>query len=175
MNLMIHEPLSAAPAMTWGPEEHDPQNLQWYPSLVELPENLRTWFCDLTLVAWIRQELLNIQGQDQSLCVQKDNLAVLAFSLMSCIFGSDEIARACHSDPALRQLCNGRPPFPHELLSSRRRNRQALQRLLTAVFTRAILCKFGLTSTLLPLELKEDLLNHATDRLDLARHFDQCE
>ncbi len=99
-------------------------------------------------------------------------LSLLAFAFASQVFASEDIARACRREPVFYRLCHGCPPFAHELLRFRRHNRPALERALTRLFTRALLCKFGLDSERLPAELQEDLRAHAAQRLTLARHMD---
>jgi hypothetical protein len=148
---------------------------------VDPPANLRMWFCDSALIRWIEQELNSLQrGQIQPSPAPPQSsennttsmLSVLVFGYASLIFGSDEIAGACRSDPAFQRLCQGHAPFPHELRSFRRHNRSALERILTGVLAQAIMRKFGLGSALLPVELNDDLRKHAAERLDLARHMD---
>ena len=157
------------------------QSRLWERVSVELPANLRLWFCDSTVICWIRQELEKQGGaqrqpgraQRQSADDDATNLlSVLAFGYASLVFASDEIANACRCDPAFWQLCHGHAPFAHELRSFRRHNRRFIESLLTVIFARAITHKFGLMSALLPAELQEDLRRHASERLDLARHMD---
>ncbi len=157
------------------------EQTQSRPLSVELPTNLRNWFCDATLVAWTVDEINNLNWDHpevrQYLEAHLEHdpaglLAVLAFAYVSQVFGSDEIAHACRSDPVFHGLCNGRPPFPRELWSFRRRNRAVLERILVSVFTQAVMRKFGLASVVLPIELEQDLREHAAERLDLARHMD---
>jgi hypothetical protein len=150
----------------------------------ELPTDLRNWFSDATLAAWIEEEVSKLSADRARPCghsqKQVDSdcatiLSLLALALASQVYGSIDIARACASEPMFRRLCQGRPPFPHELCRLRRQNRPVLERILTGLFSRAILRKFGLDSALLPGELQEDLRKHATERLDLARHVDSGE
>lgn len=97
---------------------------------------------------------------------------VLGFALASQIFGSEDVARACRVDAVVKGLCEERAPFAHEVMRFRRKNRPLLERLLTEIFTRAVVHHFGLDPVVLPPELKQDLRQHAKERLDLARLMD---
>ncbi len=153
----------------------------WTRLSLELPANLRMWFCDAVIACWIEQELNSLEedrpASRGSLWPDPDSdatrmLSVLVFGYASLVFGSDEIAAACRSDPAFRRLGHDQTFFPDELRSFRRHHRPILELVLAGVFIRAITRKFGLTSALLPIELEQDLRQHASERLDLARHMD---
>ncbi len=150
----------------------------------ELPENLRNWFSDPTLVAWIDEEFKRFErNHPQEASYSKDHpndlpafmAPVLAFAFASGMFASDEIAGACRSDPVLHRLCNGRPPFQQQLCSFRRRNRPLLVQVLTGVFKRAITRKLGSSAAMLPRHTARTLHDQAVERLDLARHMDSTE
>lgn len=176
-----HQPLAAAvrvsPTCATYPTLK-PQEGLWTRLSLELPANLRMWFCDSVIACWIELELKNLGDADcASSCSDSwgevaDMLSVLVFGYAGLVFGSDDIAAACRSDPAFRRLCHEHSPFPGELRNCRRRHRSLLERILTGVFIQAIKRKFGLSSALLPIELEEDLRQHAAERLDFARHMD---
>jgi len=146
-----------------------------------LPTNLRDWFSDATLAWWIQQEVKKLKEEqpEPSLYLHGHSdsdrgtmLSILALAFADQLFESDDIARACRSEPVFRRLCQGRPPFSHEVSRFRRQNRPALEQILSGLFTQAVLLKFGLDPERLPMELQEDLHDHAAERLDLARHMD---
>ena len=181
MELCVDQHVSNPERWTGFSDEQPQESDLWGTSSLDLPANLRTWFSDSTLLWWIRQELEHLGAAQPRLQehLQADTkespsgmLGILALAFASQIFASDDIAEACRSDRAFQRLCNGRPPFAHELCDYRRRYRPTLERILTGVFTQAIMNRFGLASALLPLELQEDLRAHAAERLDLARHMD---
>lgn len=180
MKLRYNEPVPERLQMACAPSPAF-QATPWTQCAVDFPANLRLWFCDSALIRWIEQELNNLYPEEvQSRLAPRqgpdDNaasmLSVLVFGYVSLMFGSDEIAGACRSDPVFQRLCQGHAPFPHELRSCRRRNRPVLERILTGVFAQAIMRKFGLGEALLPIELTDDLRQYAAERLDLARHMD---
>jgi hypothetical protein len=74
-----------------------------------------------------------------------------------------------------RLICEGEAPPALDLSSFRRRNRRPLERILAGVFLRAVQHKFGLDAVWLSPELAQDLRNHASRRLDLARHVNTDE
>ncbi len=181
MKLLCAERLSTPVQMKSPWPAPGKQEGVWTRLSLDLPANLREWFCDSLIAFWIEQELNNVRRQPTESLVSPAQaidgeaagmLSVLVFGYAGLIFGSDEIACACRSDPSFRRLGHDRVPFPAELRSLRRRYRNVLERILTGVFIQAIKRKFGLVSPLLPIELEDDLRQHAAERLDLARHMD---
>jgi len=145
-----------------------------------VPLNLSDWVEPDVLAIWIGEALDHLDPSKlevQELSRQTDDsrpkatIAVLMFAYSTQIYISEEIFRACHSDPVLHTLCEGKPPFPEELEHCRRKHRVLLQDLLAKLLIRAVREKFGDLSQVPP-GLQYSLLGRATDRLDTARHMD---
>ncbi len=160
------------------------ERLSPLPRSVALPTDLRNTLCDATLLCWIEQEISKLNWdhpQVRNYLQQHPEqdparlLAVLAFAFVSQIFGSDEVARACRSDPVFSRLCSGHAPFAQELCSFRRKNRAVLVRILARVFTRALMRELGQTSGRLSISMERAIHELAVERLDLARHMDTAD
>ncbi len=145
------------------------------------PTDLRDWFSASTLLGWVEREVERLTSEPGPRFASNDTqsederaamLTILTLALASRLFASDDIARACRSEPIFRRVCRGNPPFPHELSRFRRQNRQSLERIVAGVFSRAIQRRFDLEEASPPAELQEDLRQYAAERLDLARHMD---
>ncbi len=151
----------------------------------ELPENLRKWFCDITLVTWIDEEIKRFAWIHPQVALysheehQEDDPAlmasVLVFAFASEMFASEDIAWACRFDPVFHRLCNGRPPFPQQLCAFRRKNRPMLVQVLTGVFKSALNQKLGRSAAPLSHDISRNLHDQAVERLDVARHMDTVD
>ncbi len=101
---------------------------------------------------------------------------VLAYAYARQVYDSEEIVRACRTDPVLQPLCRrGGAPFAGEVQWFRRRNRAVLERVLTGVFLRAVRDRFDPGGVAVRAELEQDLRRVAVDRLNTARHMDRVE
>jgi hypothetical protein len=142
---------------------------------VTMPTDLRSWFCVPTILAWIEQEVLQISGASNAANARKNvsgMLRVLTFAYATQVFASEEIAKECRGNQVFQWLCCGSTPFSQELRSFRRKNRLLLEKILSGLFMRAILHRFGLVAASVPEELRVDLSEHARERLNIARHLD---
>jgi hypothetical protein len=102
-------------------------------------------------------------------------LGLLSLAYATQVFSSEEIIRACRSQPVFWLACEGVVPFAHELRGFRRKNRPLLERILAGVFLRAVCQRFDLAPDLLPPGLEADVRARAAERLDLARDLDSAD
>jgi len=146
-----------------------------------VPLNLREWIPPDVLADWVVEALDRLDPRQIEVAEllrqpaesrPKEIIAVMMFAYSTQIYGSEEIFRACHSDPVLHSLCEGKPPFPEELEHCRRKHRVLLQELLTQLLIRAVREKF-VDLGKVPPGLQHSLLGGALDRLDTARHMDR--
>jgi hypothetical protein len=140
------------------------------------PLDLRQWIDPWTLAGWTEKEVEKLR--DESWPIGPGNsfrrtARLLVFAYASRVFDSEEVVRKCHVDPVFRVLCDGEPPIARELWSFRRNNRMLLQDLLSRVLLYSVRERFGLDATVPQPGLEQDLRQHATERLNIARHMDQ--
>lgn len=140
------------------------------------PLDVRHWVDPWLLADWSEKEVEKLGDSTRSIGPGNSfrRLArLLVFAYASRVFDSEEIVRKCHVDPVFRVLCDGDPPIARELWSFRRNNRTLLQDLLSRVLLFSVRERFGLDPTVPQPGLDEDLRQHATERLNIARHMDQ--
>jgi hypothetical protein len=146
------------------------------------PLDIREWIGPWLLASWIEEEadrLGRIEANVADFLRQSsDNapgrvLRLLTFAYASRVFESDEIIQKCFSDAAFRGMCDGEPPSAQELRCFRRNHRVLLERSLSRILLRAVRQRFGLDFAIPQPELEADMLDRATERLNIARHMDQ--
>jgi hypothetical protein len=135
--------------------------------------DLGIWVRPAAMLAWILDEIEAV-GHDRrepagrmgepTLTKERAMAGLLVFACAREMFDSEEVARACRTDPILRQLCGGAAPFADELQTFRRRNRPLLEGVLTQ--------RLGPGSLLLPGVMENHLRRFAVERFNLARHMD---
>src|SRR5213078_1198729 len=144
---------------------------------------LSEWVAPATLVAWVKELVENIdrnqpEGKEffppTSDSRRKELLHVVLYAYATQVYGSQEIAEACHTDPVLETLCNRQPPFSRDLEHFRRTHRTLLESLLGQIFLRAVSEKFVHVGALPP-GFQQSLLRRAVDSIDTARHMDRDE
>ena len=149
-----------------------------------LPRDLREWVTTGSLIAWLEEDVQQLSHDRSELrpCSSGSAafpagtmLCLLAFAYVTQVFSSQEIVCSCYSDVAFRLLCGGPPPFRHELIRFRRRNRDLLAAVLETVFLRSLRYTFAPSD--LPTEpgLHRRLRDCAMERLNIARHVDTCD
>jgi len=131
---------------------------------------------------WIREELATLdrlrQGGGEAKADYQDRhsmiLMLLSFSYATGLFESEEVARACHSDPVLAQLCENETnvPWTKDLVEFRRKNRGTLIFVLKRLLSRVIEEHMGLEAGKLSERWERRLEEEAVERLDIARHMD---
>ena len=145
-----------------------------------LPLNLSEWFAKENLTQWIAEDVAMLDWSNPALVKlvsahpefrPKVMLHLLTFAYATGIYGAEDIASDCYSDPTLRDLCEGAAPTAQELIAFRRENRGLLRWFLLELFKRAVKARCGD----LPMSpgLKRALSDLATERLDRARHLDR--
>jgi hypothetical protein len=149
-----------------------------------LPRDLRDWVTTGSLIAWLEEDVEQLRHDRSALrpCSSGSAafpagtmLCLLAFAYVTQVFSSQEIIRSCYSDVAFRLLCGGPPPFRHELVRFRRRNRDLLAAILESLFLRSLNHRFGRNDLLTEPGLHRRLRDCAMERLNIARHVDTCD
>lgn len=99
---------------------------------------------------------------------------VATFAYCAGIFASEEIARCCGEEPAFRPIRPQAPPLAAEISTFRKLNRALLKQALATVIAAAVKGQFLEAQSMqaLPMGLRRYVVENATERLDLARHFD---
>lgn len=153
-------------------------------AVVQTPADLGNWVCPATILNWIVNEAEKLEwngcgsevsGQKPVPDESKRMLYVLAYAYARQMYDAHEVVRACRRDAVLQPLLQSGTPFPAEVQRFRRRHRAPLERVLAAVFMRAVRHRFDLCGEVVPAELQEDLRRMAVDRLNTARHLDRVE
>jgi hypothetical protein len=148
-----------------------------------VPWDLSEWVDPASLERWIREEIDALDWSNSELIAflhahpayrPKQLFYVLTYAYATGVFESHEVLSVCYTHPHLRALCEGQPPEATELSRFRRENRGLLRWAVSQVLRRAVREKFGLGDALLPAGLRRHLFDHATERLDLARHMDRA-
>src|SRR6267154_3709153 len=142
------------------------------PAFVTPPLDLSAWVSRETLLDWIREELASVEHEQ--LASRSTLFMLLSFAYAIGLFDSDEVARACHADPFLAQLCTNERnvPWAQEVREFRRKNRGALIPILKRLLIRAAEEHFGLETGDLPEHWEHQLEEEAIERLDISRHMD---
>jgi len=150
---------------------------------LDMPLNLAAWVAPVKIGEWIREAVdgldISTPGvQEFSLLRPEDRprvaLSVLLFGYVTERFMSSEIFGACHTDPVLQRMCEGKPPFPDELEHFRRKHRGLLEHLLGELLDRAVRERF-LPASQLPPGLRASLHRRAIDQVDTARHMSRLD
>lgn len=150
----------------------------------ELPLDLGEWVDRHQLLSWIEEAVGTLDWNHPEVVAYLQRnpnfrprmlLTLLAFAYATGIFGSEDIADRCETDPLFRSLCDDRAPTAAEVNRFRRENRGLLKGVLVPTFARVVREKFALGDLLLPPGLKRWFVQHAVERLDLARHTDCAE
>ena len=99
---------------------------------LRLPMDLRQWFPEDTLVAWIKEAIANLDKEHPELkeALQhglpprsKTLLSVIVLACITQTLLSDDMVRACRSEKAFMDFCGADAPFREELEQFRRKNR----------------------------------------------------
>jgi hypothetical protein len=146
------------------------------------PCDLSAWVSRETLLKWIREELASLDWRSkapgEAQTYQQDRhsmmLILLSFAYATGLFDSEEVARACHSDAVLTQLCENQTnaPWTKDVVEFRRKNRATLIFILKRLLSRALEEHMDLQPGELPERWKRLLEEEAIERLDIARHMD---
>lgn len=139
------------------------------------PDKLRAWVeAETEKLNWGHPLVLEYLHQHPAYR-PRNLLVVLALAYASQLFSTEEVIRACRTQPVFWLSCEGVIPFVHELRRFRRKNRALLERVLAGVFLHAVCQRFDLVPDMLPPGLETDLRARAAERLDLARDLDSEE
>ena len=135
---------------------------------------LRSWVIDaIELWNWNNPELAVILKRHPAF-EPKALFDTLTFAYLTSIFGSDEIARCCSTDPEFAELRPRLRPTEEELSLFRRLNRGLLKLSLAEVTLRAVRSQcLDSEMRLVPPGLRRAIINDAVMRLDIARHMDR--
>jgi len=146
---------------------------------LDMPLDLAAWVAPQKIGQWIQEVIekldISMPGVQEFSSLRPEDrpgvlLAVLLFAYATERFMSSEIFGACHSDPVLQSMCEGKAPFPDEIEHFRRKNRLLLEGLLGNLLERAVREKF-LPASRLPPGLQDSLRKRAVDQIDTARHM----
>ena len=149
---------------------------------LSLPWDLSEWVAKDLLVRWIADEIQALDWANPELVEYlgahsnyhpKMMLSVVTYAYATGVFESEEIVRACYSDPVFRSICTEAVPTAKTIARFRRDNRGLFKWSLAQVFKRALKAKFSLGEVLLPVGLRRYLVDAAIARIDLARHMDR--
>ncbi|HEY5909029.1 MAG TPA: hypothetical protein VJA21_00340 [Verrucomicrobiae bacterium] len=152
-------------------------------SPLDVPLDLATWVAPQTIAHWIREEIDQLDRSKPEVRGVLSHppdarpqviLSVLLFAYSTQRFTNSEILAACHSDPVMKQLCDGQAPFADEIGHFRRTHRALLEFLLGQLLIRAVREKF-VEAGQLPPGLQRSLKNRAVDQIDTARHLSSLE
>lgn len=148
----------------------------------KLPADLREWVATGTLLAWIEQEIDKLNWSNPTLVEYLRRhpeyrprvlLSLLTLACVTQILSSQEIVRACQTDPVFGFLCQRVPPFAHELSQFRRKNRELVATVIACVFARAL--GGQMSRGPVPPELGQALYDRALGRLHVVRHLDMAD
>jgi Transposase domain (DUF772) len=108
---------------------------------LELPEDLRAWLDEASLVRLVFEALHTVEEAEHRLgstCLPPGPprllLTVLTYAYAIGLSGSEEIQRRIPADPQLRYLCAKTAPSASDLRGFRRRHRVLLLRSLSQLF-----------------------------------------
>jgi hypothetical protein len=142
---------------------------------LRLPMDLREWFSEDNLVAWIKEAVENLHKEHAEVKEPtgraKSLIAVISLACITQTLLSDDIVRVCRSEKAFIELCGPDAPFRQELEQFRRQNRPLLELALTAVLLRAVRQRYSSLEKLPP-GLEFAVKTRAIDRLDTIRNMD---
>lgn len=133
-------------------------------------ETLLSWIeTEVAMLSWNMTEQYERSPAKHGVVIELRRLLhLLSFSYATGLYGSEEIIRACRTDPLMRDICGGMVPFAHELQSARRRHRMLLEKVLAAVMLRVALARPGVSG----IYVARNVSAGATQRLNAARHLD---
>jgi hypothetical protein len=153
------------------------------PGGASVPANLAEWVEPGLLVLWIEEEIDRLRldaSQGKAVAGLSANsgpslLPLLSYAYATRIFNTQEIVRACHTDPLFRFLCENQVPFPQEIIRFRRTFREVLQQVLAGLFRRAVAYRFDLDESHFPEEIERDFQARGAERILMARHMDVAD
>jgi len=150
-----------------------PQDLsEWVPA-----STLRDWvMSNVATLDWTHPELLELLRTHPDF-EPKALMNTMTFAYSVGIFGAEEIAHHCSSNPDFRGVRPKLPPVVSDLRQFRNENRGLLKWALASVISRALKTQFmeGESIEVLPPGLRRFVVENATERLDIARHLDRRE
>jgi hypothetical protein len=147
-----------------------------------LPLDLREWFAADTLLAWSSAETALLDPDEPRLAEgvlppgapePRVMLTMLCYAYICGLFDSDEIVRACHTQPHFELLGEGGLPFARDIALFRHRSRTLLVPVLVHLLERAVRERFGLHNSGFTPSIRRALQENAQRRLDTARHMDR--
>jgi hypothetical protein len=150
---------------------------------LSVPWNIAEWVDASAIRGWVDEEIASLDWQNPELLnFLRENpkfrarvlLTILSYAYSTGVYESEEIARLCTVDPALREVCQGEFPSTRMLDRFRRENRGLLKWVLVQILKRALRVRHNLNTSILPAGVKQHLIDLATERLDLARHMDRA-
>jgi hypothetical protein len=140
-------------------------------------DQLRDWIvANVATLDWTNAEIVELL-QTHPDFQPRALLNTVVFAYAVGIFGAEEIARSCSTNPDFRTLRPRLPPIVSDLKQFRRGNRGILKWALADVISRALKSQLieGPSLEALPMGLRRYMLDNARARLDLARHIDSRE
>src|SRR4030095_2923055 len=103
---------------------------------IQLPLDLSQWVAPEKLLACIKEDMSKLDRAEpenaeffRMLPEKRPQvlLSLLLYAYATQVFGSEEIVEACHQKPVFKEICEGVPPFMHELEQFRRKHRPLLE------------------------------------------------
>lgn len=178
MNNTVISPDNGTSTSRWNIDNSPGWTVDWVGAATEPltpPRDLREWVDPGTLINWLDEEAAGLETSNGRApgAAQSATLRLLAFAYASQVFESSVIARKCRAELAFHLLCGGIIPFPHELTRFRRRNREAIAKLMARLYARAFPQKWGRNGLSLTESDASRLKECAIERLDIARHMDE--
>lgn len=146
---------------------------------IDVPLDLREWFVDKALLAWVvdeieaRQKAANfVHSQPEASDDRRKLLAVIwTFALCTNRFELSTLLLACQKQEPFQSLCGTNDVSHAELDHFRRANRSLLHQAVANVLLTAMSRKFEIPIGNLPTAVHRDVRSRAEERLDIARHL----
>lgn len=151
---------------------------------LSIPHDLSQWVPVPQLRDWIMTDVGTLNWTESGLLEQlrqhpdfepKAWLNTMVLGYATGIFGAEEIARQCSTNPEFRGVRPKLPPIAAQLKQFRKENHALFKWCLAQIITRALTSQFieGPTIDRLPVGLRRYVLENAIERLDIARHMDR--
>src|SRR5215472_15238213 len=171
-------PAKPGQAKQFGARKQHPELPQ--EQTVTVPMDLREWFPADVLANWVEENIEKLRAQEPAGTAEigrmnnfgRTMLSLLCFSYAIGIFESRSIELDSRTNTPLRLLSGSVPPLAGDLRRFRRRHGAVLTALLFELFVRAASEHFGAQRMAGGPELHAQLLEAASQRLDIAIQFD---
>jgi hypothetical protein len=138
------------------------------------PAQLREWIVsNVATLEWTNAELIELLKVHTEF-EPRALLNTMTFAYAVGIFGAEEMARSCSTDPDFRNIRPELPPLVSDLKEFRKQNRGIVKWALANVITRALKSQFieGPAIEVLPVGLRHHVVDNAIERLEHARRID---